>query len=144
MYSFSKSEFNGSRLVANLDRGHADIGIVPPVDSGPSFCPSWGRFFWWPFGSGFRAQIVSMQQSLPCSRDGVLDAHHICAFSGEDVNRPVRVKRSIELVRYLDIGHIFASREAADFLKCYALQLMSSNERFGHRAGPLNQIDPGG
>ena len=40
MHSFSKSEFNGSRLVANLDRGHADIGIVPPVDSGPSFAPA--------------------------------------------------------------------------------------------------------
>ena len=65
--------------------------------------------FWWPLGSGFRAQIVSMPESLPCGRDGVLDAHHICAFSGEDMNRPVRVKLSIELVSYLDIGHMFAS-----------------------------------
>jgi hypothetical protein len=72
-------------------------------------------------GSGRWAQIVSMPQSLPCGRDGVLDAHHICAFSGEDVNRPVRVKRSIELVRYLDIGHIFASGEAADFLERHTL-----------------------
>jgi hypothetical protein len=50
-----------------------------------------------------------MPESLPCGRDGVLDAHHICAFSGEDMNRPVRVKLSIELVSYLDIGHMFAS-----------------------------------
>jgi hypothetical protein len=84
-------------------------------------------------------QIVSMPQSLPCGGDRVLDAHHICAFSGEDVNRPVRVKHSIDLVRYLYIGHILASGEAADFLECNTLQLMSGNERFGHRAGPLNQ-----
>jgi hypothetical protein len=90
-------------------------------------------------GSGFWAQIVSMPQSLPYGGDRILDAQHISAFSGEDVNRPVRAKRSIDLVRYLDIGHILASGEAADFLECYALQLMSSNERFGHRAGPLNQ-----
>ena len=80
-----------------------------------------------------------MPQSLPYGGDRILDAQHISAFSGEDVNRPVRAKRSIDLVRYLDIGHILASGEAADFLECYALQLMSSNERFGHRAGPLNQ-----
>src|ERR1700722_419620 len=115
-----------------------------PFDTGPSFCPGWGRFFWWPLGSAFRAQIVSMPESLPCGRDGVLDAHHICAFSGEDMNRPVRVKLSIELVSYLDIGHIFASGEAADFLKCYALHLMSSDERFGHRVGSPESIDLGG
>jgi hypothetical protein len=78
-----------------------------------------------------------MPQFLPCDR--ILDAQHIAAFSGEDVNRPVRAKHSIDLVRYLDIGHVLASGEAADFLECYALQLMASNERFGHRAGPLNQ-----
>jgi hypothetical protein len=140
MHSFSKSEFNGSRLVANLDRGHADIGIVPPVASGPSFAPAGAVSFGGPLGSGFWAQIVLMQQSVPCGRDGILDAHQISAFSGEDVNRPIRVKRSVDLVRYFDIGHILASGEAADFLERYALQLMLSNERFGHRAGrPLNQ-----
>jgi hypothetical protein len=119
-------------------------GITPQTDG-----LSWGRFFWWiaphtigariAMGSRFWAQIVSMPQSLPYGGDRILDAQHISAFSGEDVNRPVRAKRSIDLVRYLDIGHILASGEAADFLECYALQLMSSNERFGHRAGPLNQ-----
>jgi hypothetical protein len=108
-----------------------------------------GRFFWWiaphtigariAMGSGFWAQIVSMPQSLPYGGDRILDAQHISAFSGEDVNRPVRVKRSVDLVRYLDIGHVLASGEAADFLECDTLQLVSSNERFGHRAGPLNQ-----
>jgi hypothetical protein len=92
-----------------------------------------------PLGSGFWAQIVSMPQSVPCGGDRILDLHHISAFSGEDVNRPVRVKHSIDLVSYLDIGHILASGEAPDFLECYALQLMSSNERFGHRADPLNR-----
>ena len=85
-----------------------------------------------------------MQQSVPCGGDGILNAHQISAFSGKDVNRPVRVKRPVDFVRYLDIGHVLASGEGSDFLECYALQLMSSNERFGHRAGPLNQIDPGG
>ena len=93
-------------------------------------------------GSGFWAQIVLMPQSLPCGSDRILDAHQISAFSGEDVNRPVRVKHSIDLVRYLNIGHILASGEAADFLECYALQLMSINERFGHRAGSLESINP--
>jgi hypothetical protein len=92
-----------------------------------------------PMGSGFWAQIVSLPQSVPCGGDRILNAHHISAFPGEDVNRPVRVKHSIDPIRYLDIGHILASGEAADFLECYPLQLMSSNERFGHRAGPLNQ-----
>ena len=85
--------------------------------------------------------MILMQQSVPCGRDSILNARQISAFSGEDVNRPVRVKHSIDLVRYLDIGHIFASGEAADFLECYALQLMSSNERFGHR-GSLESINP--
>jgi hypothetical protein len=81
-----------------------------------------------------------MQQSVPCGRDSILNARQISAFSSEDVNRPVRVKRSVDLVRYLDIGHILASGEGSDFLECYALQLMLSNERFSHRAGrPLNQ-----
>jgi len=83
-----------------------------------------------------------MPQSLPCGSDRILDAHQISAFSGEDANRPVRVKHSIDLVRYLNIGHILASGEAADFLECYALQLMSINERFGHRAGSLESINP--
>jgi hypothetical protein len=133
MHSVSKSEFNGSRLVANLDRGHADIGIVPPVDSGPSFAPA-GAVFFGAMGSGFRAQIVLMQQSAPGGRDGMLNAHQISAFSGEDVNRPVRVKRSVDLVRYLNIGHKLASGKAADFLECDTLQFMLSNERFSHRA----------
>ena len=85
-----------------------------------------------------------MPQFLPDGIDRILNAQHICAFSGEDMNRPVRVKLSIELVSYLDIGHIFASGEAADFLKCYALHLMSSDERFGHRVGSPESIDPGG
>jgi hypothetical protein len=89
--------------------------------------------------SGFRTQIVSMPQFLPGGIDRILDAQHISAFSREDMNCPVCAKHFIDLVRYLDIGHILASREAADFLECDTLQLISSNERFGHRAGPLNQ-----
>jgi hypothetical protein len=90
--------------------------------------------------SGFWTQIVSMSQSLPGGIDRVLDAQHICAFSGENMNCPVCAKHTIELVRNLDIGHILASGKAADFLECNTLQLMSSNERFGHRAGPLNMV----
>jgi hypothetical protein len=82
----------------------------------------------------------TVERIAGCAR--ILDAHHISAFSGEDVNRPVRVKHSIDLVSYLDIDHILASGEAADFLECYALQLMSSNERFVHRAGSLESINP--
>jgi hypothetical protein len=80
-----------------------------------------------------------MPQSLPYGGDRILDAQHISAFSREDMNCPVCAKHPIDLVRYLDIGHILASGETADFLECDTLQLMSSNERFGHRAGPLNQ-----
>ena len=101
--------------------------------------PSAGAVSLVAMGSGFWAQIVSMPQSLPYGGDRILDAQHISAFSGEDVNCPVCAKHPIDFVRYLDIGHILASGEAADFLECYALQLMSSNERFGHRASPLNQ-----
>ena len=78
-----------------------------------------------------------MPQFLPGGIDRILDAQHISAFSGEDMNCPVCAKHSIDLVRYLDIGHILASGEAADFLECDTLQLMSSHERLGHRAGPL-------
>jgi hypothetical protein len=63
-------------------------------------------------GSGFWAQIVSMPQFLPCGGDRILDAQHVSVFSGEDLNRPVRAKHSIDLVSYLDIGHILASGEA--------------------------------
>jgi hypothetical protein len=81
-----------------------------------------------------------MPQSVPCGRDGILDTHQISAFSGEDVNRPIRVKHFVDLVRYLDIGHVLAAGETSDFLECDTLQLMLSNERFSHRAGrPLNQ-----
>jgi hypothetical protein len=52
-------------------------------------------------GSGFWAQIVSMPQFLPCGGERILDAQHVSAFSGEDLNRPVRAKHSIDLVRYL-------------------------------------------
>ena len=86
--------------------------------------------------SGFWPQIVSIPQFLPGDIDRILDAQHISAFSREDMNCPVRMKRSVDLVRYLDIGHVLASGEAADFLECDTLQLMSSNERFGHRAVP--------
>jgi len=80
-----------------------------------------------------------MPQFLPGGIDRILDAQHISAFSGEDMNCPVCAKHPINFVGYLDIGHILASGEAADFLECDTLQLMSSNERFGHRAGPSNQ-----
>ena len=79
-----------------------------------------------------------MPQSLPYGGDRILDAQHISAFSGEDVNRPVRMKRSVDLVRYFDIGHVLASGEAADFLECDTLQLMSSNERFGRDASVVD------
>jgi hypothetical protein len=81
-----------------------------------------------------------MPQFLSGGIDRILDAQHISAFSGEDMNCPVCAKHFIDLVRNLDIGHILASGEAADFLECDTLQLMSSNERFGHRAGPLNMV----
>jgi hypothetical protein len=41
----SKPEFNGSRPVTNPHHGHADLGIVPPIDFGPGFPQSWGHFF---------------------------------------------------------------------------------------------------
>src|ERR1700730_2837052 len=105
-------------------------------------CPKLGPFLLRVISmtSGFRTQIVSMPQFLPDGIDRILNAQHICAFSGEDMNCPVCAKHSIDLVRYLDIGHILASGEAADFLEYDTLQLMSSNERFGHRAGPLNMV----
>jgi hypothetical protein len=90
--------------------------------------------------SGFRTQIVSMSQFLPGGIDRILDAQHISAFSGEDMNCPVCAEHPIDFVRYLDISHIRASGETADFLESDTLQLMSSNERFGHRAGPLNMV----
>jgi hypothetical protein len=104
----------------------------------PQLPPNWGRFLLCVISmtSGFWPQIVSIPQFLPGDIDRILDAQHISAFSREDMNCPVRMKRSVDLVRYLDIGHVLASGEAADFLECDTLQLMSSNERFGHRAVP--------
>jgi hypothetical protein len=88
-------------------------------------------------GSGFWAQIVS-PKFLPCGGDRILDAQHVSVFSGEDLNRPVRAKHSTDLVlsRYRSHTRI---RGSCGFLGVHALQLMSGNERFGHRAGPLNQ-----
>jgi hypothetical protein len=76
-----------------------------------------------------------MPQSLPRDVNRVLDAQHVRAFSGEEMNRPVCTKHSIGLVPDLDITHILTSGIATDFLECNALQVMSSNERLGHRAG---------
>ena len=65
----------------------------------------------------FPPQIISLVESLPGSVNRILNARHVSSFSGEDVNRPVRVKHSIDPIRYLDIGHILATGEAADLLE---------------------------
>jgi hypothetical protein len=81
------------------------------------------------------AQLVLMLQLLPRGVDRILNAQHVSAFSDEDVNRPVRAKHFIDLVRYIDVGDILASGKAADLLEYDTFQIVSSNERFGHRAG---------
>jgi hypothetical protein len=65
----------------------------------------------------FPPQIISLVESLPGSVNRILNARHVSSFSGEDMNRPVRVKNAIHVVRYLDVGHILATGEAADLLE---------------------------
>jgi hypothetical protein len=63
----------------------------------------------------------------------ILNPQHVSPFSGEDVYRPVRLQGSIHLVGDLDIAHIFAPGKASDLLERHTLQIVFSNERFGHR-----------
>jgi hypothetical protein len=91
----------------------------------------------WDGNSGFGPQVVSVPQSFSSSADGVLNALHVSACAGKNVNSPVRIALFIELVFDLDVRDEFAARKGPDFLHGNSFKIVSGDEFFGHRAGSI-------
>jgi hypothetical protein len=68
--------------------------------------------------SRFLSQVVPVAQSPPRGVNCELNALHVCALSGEDVQRPVGITCAIDLMLNLNGRHMLAAPESPDFLQC--------------------------